>query len=450
MQFQFSKQLHPFLKVRGALADYDGLLRRSLHHARKGVINSTNQESGWSHLAVVHLARNDLRSAKAALARSIELDPFYYDNHRMMALLELQDGNLDAAVTEMGKSLDITERSHQVNTRRAANALVRAVQAKDDAAIEKARRRLWSWIKRSRVDIDFPMFVFEWEKTDRLREVFLRATDALRKGDAAAADAAIAVIETTKGVEAYPPFWVRLLRGFFHVLHGQEIQAEDLLPRLPGWAVYPDPITAVAQISLGLGAAESDVKRLLSLSGAQAQRDPRQVERTWVEVVGRASVQLELYFKYLAYSILFAYEDQRSGSGGTDPRELARVGVELVHRIMVRGKTDFFPVSFRTAYGQVVAAYEQVERVASRDGRIEQAAQLISQRKPDRALELIDGALRRFKEPYPAAHLYRGMALEALGRVAEARPEYERFLQQAPDSPQAEKVRARLQQIPTQ
>jgi tetratricopeptide (TPR) repeat protein len=447
MHFQYSKLLHGFLKARQALPDHVALTKKSYHHARKGLRNSTNQESAWSHLAVVHLAMNDLAEAKRALARSIALDPFYYDNHRMMAVLELQDGEVDRAVAEIERALDITERIHQVNSQTAALRLAHALEAKDDAAADQARREMWHWIKRSRLSYDLPDFVFGWIQGDRNRTRFIRALEVLLKQDAGAADAAIADLETATGAAALDPNPLRYLRALYHALHGDPSQIRALASALVLRSGSHDPISAVGQIGAGLGAAEGDFRRLRAL-GSRPSRDPRQAERTWAEAVERVATQGELYAKYVLHSL--ADDHEASGGGPATPamQELARLAAELWKRRLERNATDRFPAHYRQQYGQVVSVYEQVMRAASKTGRVETAGQLVMQRQHERALRALDAALKRFGDPYPQAHLYRGMALEGLKRFPEARQAFEKSLAQDPASSQAEQIRARLERLP--
>lgn len=124
---QYSKSLQPFVRNPGRLSKQkaNAVMMEAVRHAQMAPRNNTNPESAYSHLAVMHYwsmrfcsvasggssvaacKKRRFQKAKSALRKSIGHDRFYYDTHRMMAFMQMKDGNLDAAVREIKLSKKI-------------------------------------------------------------------------------------------------------------------------------------------------------------------------------------------------------------------------------------------------------------------------------------------------------------------------------------------------------
>lgn len=106
---QYSKALQPFVREQGVIpsARQKDLLEEAVRHASKGVINNSNPESAYSHLAVIHfwsmrncsfLPASQVRGCQErrfnlsleAVDSSISHDRYYFDTHRMKAFLLLR------------------------------------------------------------------------------------------------------------------------------------------------------------------------------------------------------------------------------------------------------------------------------------------------------------------------------------------------------------------------
>jgi len=118
---QYSKTLQPFLRQPGTIPEpeAESLMMEAVSHAQAAPKNNTNPESAYSHLAVMHYwsirfckhdpknmtqkecKKHRFEKAKAALKKSMDHDPFYYDTHRMSAFMLAREGKLTRAAEEI-------------------------------------------------------------------------------------------------------------------------------------------------------------------------------------------------------------------------------------------------------------------------------------------------------------------------------------------------------------
>lgn len=118
---QYSKTLQPFIREPGTIptSEAESLMMEAVSHAQAAPKNNTNPESAYSHLAVMHYwsirfckydrknmsqkecEKTRFEKAKAALKKSMDHDPFYYDTHRMLAFMLVREGDLTRAAEEI-------------------------------------------------------------------------------------------------------------------------------------------------------------------------------------------------------------------------------------------------------------------------------------------------------------------------------------------------------------
>ncbi|MFH2008129.1 MAG: O-antigen ligase family protein [bacterium] len=462
--FQYSKALHPFLRARSALPDYNKIVLTSLRHAQRSVRNNTNPESAWSHLSVVYLAcgnidlqgvteqqykvayalkKNNLANAKRALARSINYDKFYYDTHRMMALLHLQSGHIDEALKEMNRSLDITEQKHWFNAHTAAVELYRAMRKGDEEKADKARKRLWMWIRRSLYEGPMYLSALAWlSEEDHYRRLF-QVSQILVSGKLKEAGVALLRLAKARGLKSVPSQDLRYLRGLQAVLVGDSRVALRLLREYHRAKLPENFIDTVVELVTAIGRIQSDIKRMLEVASADSRSAAAMHRRVLHQIVERALAQRELYMKIIGYHIaelIDSGDDQQA-------KKLAQGAAQLANLLYQRRREDYFPNEFRRLYRQVIAAKEQVEGAATKNGRLMRARMMLQRRDYQATLRIADGALKRFKDAPAAIHFLKGAALEGLRRRAEAVASYRRYLTADPNGKYADQVKARVQQL---
>ncbi len=468
--FQYSKVLHPFLKARGMLKGYNAIVLESLMHARRSIQNNTNPESAWSHLSVVYLAgasldprgappvenayleryhsdlqetvrANSLSLGKWALAKSISHDKFYYDTHRMMALLHLQSGHIDLAVKEMNRSLDITEGKHWTQSRAAAVAVRRAVTKGDDKAAEKARRELWYWLKRSRNLQGAPVVPLLWAVADEKSQKLQTVAKLMARGRYRQAGKRLRALGKERGVKRVSTVYLRFLNGVHAMLVGDSGRAFELLRNLYRLR-SKSYIDSVIQLVSMKAQVVGDVDRMLR-AVQKGKADAKGARRVLAQAVERSMNNPGFYLKIFAFlisEIVNNGEMERAKSA-------AKIAAQFAYLLHSRQRTDYFSGGFRRMYRQVLSARGQVFAAATKRGRIMRAQRMLQQRKYEGALRISQGILKKFGPKVPLAHFFMGGALEALGRSNEAKESFQRYLVQDPNGKYADRVKKRLERL---
>jgi tetratricopeptide (TPR) repeat protein len=440
--FQYSKALHPFLKVKSALSNGEAVLGESLRHALKSVHQNTNPESAWSHLAVVHLAKQDLPRAKAALARSIQYDPYYYDTHRMMALLHLQDGHINDAEREMHRSLDITAGKHFHFSVTALHHVLAALKKGDEAAADKARAEMWYWLKRGLNMPDLPIPVLHWWYGTETGETLRSMAASLTASDGKPSAKAIAVA-SRKGFGRPSHQHLHFYRALREILHGEPTAATSILLGLE-FRTPPleDTLEAVINLLSSTSQLDSDLERLAQLGPTGGTLSP-QVDRMLFSMANRLLDKESALYRRLTRRLASLLEEGDTSGA----KRLAAGAAPFLSKLHEAQVVDYFSLEFRRAYGQVLTAREQVDEAATPAGRLARAESFLARRSPAVSLRIAEEALARFPEGHPKLHYVHGASLDAMGRTDEALSAYETYLRLAPNGDRAERARQRVQAI---
>jgi len=469
--FQYSKVLHPFLKARRMLRNYNAVVLESLAHARRSVRNNTNPESAWSHLSVVYLAagsldprggphlsqewldnqrrelqetvrNNSLSLAKWALAKSISHDKYYYDTHRMMGLLHLQSGHIDEAVKEVNRSLDITEGRHFTYSRKAALRLKQAVAKGDDKAADKARREMWHWLRRSRNFPGMPVQPLRWLTVDDSVVKLQVLAKALAMGRLREAGKILGAYRKLRGVDRLSSLDLGFLRGIHAALAGDTGLAFEALRHIRRPLGKKNVIDEVIELVTGAVRVEMEINQMVRM--AQGQNPNKQgLRRAFSRAVEAAMGMPALYLKVFGFVI-----SELINNGEVEKaKTAAKAAAQFVYLLYTRQRSDLFSRNFRRGYSQVLSAQAQVESAATERGRLGRAQQMLGQRKYAEALRIARGALKKFGPKLPMAHFIMGAVYEALRRPAEARQAFELYIKQDPNGKYADKVKARLKSL---